>query len=406
MKLVIASIIQVLLSLSLSGVSYELQAQTFVTPLGEGPWITNSFEESELEVRVLVRGMDHPFGMVFLSPEQILISERTGNIRLYTQGDSTAPVVANLKSELPLQQLFDLELHPDFQRNGYIYFSWIKDGIHPDGTDKMWSSTALSRGIWDGKKLSQIEELFVAEAWSDNYCGSSSRLHFMTDQTVLLGVSHRCDLEAPQSLKTDIGKILRLNDDGSIPINNPFVGNSEALPEIYALGVRSAMDFVTHPQTGEIWELENGPQGGDEVNILDAGANYGWPLATYGRDYDGSLFNPKPWLEGSKSPELSWIPSITVAGMSFYTGSKFPHWKGNLFVTSMIQGRIPGTGHLERIVFNEFGEIRREELLNFLHQRIRFVLQGPDEFIYLLTDETDGALLRLAPPTPHLSKPN
>ena len=146
-----------------------------------------------------------------------------------------------------------------------------------------------------------------------------------------------------------------------------------------------------------IWELENGPQGGDEVNILQPGANYGWPIATYGRDYDGTYFNPLPWVEGTERPTVAWLPSITVAGMSFYTGTRFPKWQGNLFVTSMIKGRVPGTGHLERVVFNENGEVQREELLNGLRQRIRYVVQGPDELLYLLTDHSQGALLRVEP---------
>ena len=212
-----------------------------------------------------------------------------------------------------------------------------------------------------------------------------------------MGVSHRCDEQAPQRLDSHIGKILRLKDDGSAAADNPFIAVEGALPEIFNWGIRSSMDFVTHPETGAIWELQNGPQGGDEVNILQPGANYGWPAATFGRDYDGTRFSPTPWIEETELPVVFWVPSITVAGLTFYTGDKFPQWKGNLFVTSMIQGRIPGTGHLERVVFNEEGEVRREQLLNELHQRIRYVVQGPDGFLYLLSDEDDGKVLRVRP---------
>jgi cytochrome c551/c552 len=217
-----------------------------------------------------------------------------------------------------------------------------------------------------------------------------------------MGVSHRCDEQAPQRLDSHIGKILRLNDDGTAPSDNPYFAVEGALPEIFNWGVRSAMDFVTHPETGAIWELENGPQGGDEVNILQPGVNYGWPAATFGRDYDGSRFSPTPWIEETELPVVFWVPSITVAGLAFYTGDRFPQWKGNLFVTSMIQGRIPGTGHLERVVFNEAGEVRREQLLVELRQRIRYVVQGPDDLLYLLTDENDGALLKLEPASDEL----
>jgi cytochrome c551/c552 len=221
----------------------------------------------------------------------------------------------------------------------------------------------------------------------------------MDDGTVLFGVSHRIDTEAPQRLDSHIGKILRLNHDGSVPTDNPYIGVEGALPEIYNWGIRSVMDFAVHPETGAIWEIENGPQGGDEANILEPGENYGWPRATFGRDYDGDRFSQQPWIEGTKLPEVFWVPSITVAGMTFYSGDKFPNWRNNLFVTSMIRGRIPGTGHLQRVVFNELGEIRREMLLTELKQRIRYVKEGPDELLYLLTDHSDGALLRIEPAT-------
>jgi cytochrome c551/c552 len=157
------------------------------------------------------------------------------------------------------------------------------------------------------------------------------------------------------------------------------------------------MDFITHPVTGDIWELENGAQGGDEINILTPGTNYGWPVATYGRDYDGKRFGPRPWVEGTQLPEIFWVPSITVSSLLIYTGDQFPQWKDNLFVTGMIMGRVPGTGQLQRVVFNENGEVRREALLEDLHQRMRYIVQGPDGLLYLLTDHSDGALLRLAP---------
>lgn len=380
-------------------------AQLASPPLGNGPWVFNSFEEDFIKVSVLGRGMDHPFGMEFMpgttsetSPlGDILISERYGKVRLFREGHMLEDPIINLMDVFPLMQLFDIELHPDFSTNGLVYFTFIKQLPHPDGSDKLWATTALARGRWIGSQLVDLEEVFEADAWSDNICGASSRMHFLADGTLLFGASHRCDEERPQRLDSDIGKIMRLNDDGTVPRDNPFIAVEGALPEVYAWGIRSVMDFATHPETGEVWELENGPQGGDEVNILRPGANYGWPLATFGRDYDGTRFSPQPWVEGTELPVIFWVPSITVAGMNFYTGDKFANWKGNLFVTSMIMGRVPGTGHLERVVLNEFGELRREQLLNALQQRIRFVIQGPDDLLYLLTDEADGALLRLEP---------
>jgi glucose/arabinose dehydrogenase/cytochrome c551/c552 len=376
--------------------------------LGAGPWVFESFEQDYIKVSVLARGMDHPFGFAFLPGTtsadhphgDMLISERTGKIKLFRNGQLSPEIVADLVAPFSLEQLFDIKLHPDFAENGLVYFTYIKTAPNPDGTDAYWVTTALGRGRFDGTHLVDPIDVFVAdEAWSENFGGASSRLHFMDDGTVLFGVSHRIDTDAPQTLTSHIGKILRLNDDGSVPRDNPYIGVEGALPEIYNWGIRSVMDFAEHPVTGDIWEIENGPQGGDEANILKPGQNYGWPIATFGRDYDGDRFSPQPWVEGTALPEVFWVPSITVAGMAFYSGDKFPNWKNNLFVTSMIRGRIPGTGHLQRVVFNELGEQRRESLLTELKQRIRYVKEGPDELLYLLTDHSDGALLRIEPAT-------
>lgn len=375
-------------------------------PLGNGPWVIDTYQEKGITVSILARGLDHPFGIEFLPGTataanplgDALISERTGKVRLYREGRLQEAAVADFAATFPFDQLFDIELHPRFADNGLVYFTYIRKAPRPDGSDGYYVTTALARGRWNGTTLEGLEDVFVAaKAWSPNFGGASSRLHFLADGTLLFGVSHRLDEEAPQRLDSHIGKILRLNDDGTVPTDNPFFAVEGALPEIWSLGIRSVMDFTTHPVTGEIWELENGPQGGDEVNILKPAVNYGWPVATFGRDYDGSRFSPQPWVDGTELPVVAWIPSITVAGMTFYTGAKFPQWQGNLFVTSMITGRVPGTGHLERVVFNEQGEIMREELLNDLQQRIRYVTQGPDELLYLLTDHSDGALLRMAP---------
>ncbi len=376
--------------------------------LGAGPWIFPSFEEDYIKVSVLARGMDHPFSLAFLPGTtteanplgDLLLSERTGKVKLFRNGQLSPEVVADLTTVFPLEQLFDLKLHPDFATNGLVYFTYIKTAPNPNGTDAYWVTTALGRGRFDGTHLVDIVDIFVAdEAWSENFGGASSRLHFLPDGTVLFGVSHRIDTDAPQRLDSHLGKILRLNADGSVPSDNPYIGVEGALPEIYNWGNRSVMDFTVNPITGDVWELENGPQGGDEVNILKPGNNYGWPIATFGRDYDGARFSPQPWVEGTELPEIFWVPSITVAGMTFYTGAKFPNWKNNLFVTSMIRGRIPGTGHIQRIVFNEKGEQRRESLLTELQQRVRQVKQGPDDLLYLLTDHSDGTLLRIEPTT-------
>ena len=194
------------------------------------------------------------------------------------------------------------------------------------------------------------------------------------------------------------GKVLRLNPDGSVPDDNPFVGDDAYLPEIYSMGHRNQLGMAIHPETGEIWATENGPQGGDEANIIRPGANYGWPLASYSRQYRGDKVSETPWLAEFEDAEVVWWPSIAPSGTIFYTGERFPQWQGNLFVGSMMEGRLPQTGHLQRIVFNSRGqEIRRESLLRELKQRVREVQEGPDGYIYLLTEEENGALLRIEP---------
>ena len=180
--------------------------------------------------------------------------------------------------------------------------------------------------------------------------------------------------------------------------DNPFVSHKGYRPEIYTLGHRNTLGLIVHPATGELWNHENGPNGGDEINIIQRGRNYGWPVVSFGRDYPGPRISEHPTREGMESPLVVWLPSIAVAGMAVYTGDRFPAWQGNVFVGSLRQGGIAGTGHLQRIVFNaRMEEIRRETMLTEFRQRIREVRQGPDGLLYVLTDDDDGALLRIEP---------
>jgi len=204
--------------------------------------------------------------------------------------------------------------------------------------------------------------------------------------------------EDAQNPNSQSGKVLRFKDDGSIPQDNPFVGRAGTKPEIYTMGHRSSLGLAVHPGTGEMWLNENGPNGGDEINILKPGKNYGWPLLSFGRTYQGPWQSQQFVREGFEPPLAYWMPSIAVSGMAFYTGDKFPKWKGDVFVGSLRTGEIPGTGHVERILFNEkMEELRRESLLVDLRQRVRDVRQGPDGLLYVLTDEKNGAVLRIEP---------
>jgi glucose/arabinose dehydrogenase len=221
---------------------------------------------------------------------------------------------------------------------------------------------------------------------------------FGRDGKLYLTIGERQEPERAQNTTLHGGKVLRLNDDGTAPADNPFAGKAGYLPQIYSVGHRSPQGLAVHPATGELWENEHGPLGGDEINIVRAGLNYGWPLVTFGKDYDGTVISESGTREGLEPPFLFWVPSIAISGMSFYTGDRLAAWKGNAFVGSMMEGRTRATGHVQRITFSDDGQpIQREPILAQLRQRIRDVRPGPDGLLYVLTDQNPGVLLRIEP---------
>jgi glucose/arabinose dehydrogenase len=366
------------------------------TKLGAGPWTYSTSERNtKVKLSIVVRELNHPWSLAWLPNGDMLVTERPGRLRLVHNGALQAEPVADL-SKLNVDVLFDMALHPKFAENQWVYLTYMKKGSAPKG-QRYWATTAVARGKWDGGKVANVADVFVADAWSDQQGSDGSRIVFGKDGMMYVASSHRRDTQAPQSDNSHVGKILRLNDDGSVPKDNPFVGQAGKKPEIFTMGHRTVLGMTLHPVTGEVWETENGPQGGDEVNILRAGKNYGWPVVTYGRDYDGKKVSPQPWRADLETPELFWVPSITASGIQFLTSDKIPAWKNNLFVGSMTMGRIGGTGHVQRIKFNENGEQGRELLFQDLHQRFRDVRQGPDGLLYFLTDENDGAILKVEP---------
>jgi aldose sugar dehydrogenase len=365
--------------------------------LGAGPWTYDTAERgTHICVSVVTKGLSHPWSIAFLPDGDMLLTERAGTLRLVHDGKLDPAPIPGI-SGLSIDQLFDIALHPDFAKNHFVYLTYMKKAARPDGTKGYWATTALARGRYEGHELKDVKDVFLADAWEPLQGGDGSRVVFARDGKLFFASSHRRNEKLPQDPSSDVGKILRLNDDGSIPKDNPFVGKAGHKPEMFSLGHRTVLGLTINPANGDLWETENGPQGGDEVNIIRAGRNYGWPLVTYGRDYDGKKVSATPWREDLEAPELFWVPSITTSGMTFYTGDRFPAWKGNLFVGSMTVGRLPRTGHIERIVFNENGEQRRESLLTDLRQRVRDVRQGPDGLLYLITDENAAALLKIEP---------
>src|SRR6202050_430628 len=321
----------------------------------------------------------------------MLVTERAGRLRILRSGVLDPKPISGgpasywaVESGLPgaVHGYMDVALHPQLAQNHLLYLSYTKP------LDANKRVTAIARGRLDGNELKDVRDIFVADQQT------TSRIAFGRDGTLFMTTSGN----DPQDPNTLGGKVLRFRDDGSIPPDNPFVGQAGHRPEVYSLGHRSALGLAMHPGTGEMWENENGPNGGDEINILKAGRNYGWPLVSYGRTYQGPWQVSPPGHVGFEAPVVIWVPAIAVSGMTFYTGDKFPKWKGDVFVGSLRTGEIPGTGHLERILFNEkMEELRREALLRELRQRIRDVRQGPDGLLYLLTDEKQGAVLRIEP---------
>ncbi len=369
--------------------------------LGDGPWYYETqAPEGKVRVSIVSRGINHPWGMEFLPSGDILIAQRGGELRVIRDGKlNPSPITGTPEvAEASSGGLMDLRLHPDFATNRLLYFTYVKGAEPPPGAD-YYATTVLARGRLNeaATALLDTEEVFVANAWDTAPGGHGSRLLFAPDGTIFFSSPFRRNREQPQNTMSDISKLLRVNDDGSIPADNPFVGKDGYLPEIYSIGHRAIEGLAFHPVTGELWASEHGPLGGDEVNIVRPGGNYGWPVVSYGRNYDGTRVSPNPVHADMIPPEVFWVPSIAPSGTMFYTGDRFPGWQGSLFVGALRTARLHKTGHVERINFNEDGEQEREWLLADLHQRIRDVRQGPDGLIYVLTEEVDGALLLIEP---------
>jgi glucose/arabinose dehydrogenase len=366
-------------------------------PLGDGPFVFDTAEQHKVRVLVVTKGLSHPWSLAFLLDGGVLVTERAARLRVIRNGVLDPKPVAGLPQihSRGLAGLMDIVLHPKFAENKLVYFAYSKPG------DK-GATLAVARGRWDGTALADVRDVFVADAWvtgtgpADGSFGS--RLLFGRDGMLYVTSGDRNVAAGGQNPNDHLGKILRLRDDGTVPPDNPFVGKAGYKPEIYTLGHRNQQGLALHPETGAIWETEQGPNGGDEINIILPGKNYGWPLVSFGRTYQGPRQSEIPWREGMEQPLVFWVPSIATSGMAFYTGDKFPSWKGNIFVGALRTGEIPGTGHIERVVLNAQGdELRREWLLTELHQRIRDVRQGPDGFLYVLTEEEQGVLLRIEP---------
>ena len=396
-----------LLVVAVSVASAQRRNYIPAVPPPDRPVVLHTGEVQRIRVVPVVGDLTHPWGMAFRQNGDILITERDkGALRVVRNGqllDRDIPGVPEVFSESDRAGLMDVAVHPTDDRMVYLTYS---KPIERDGEPGV--TVALARGRLDAGNLTEVRDIFVAQGLDRGI--AASRLVWGPDGKLFMTVGGSyvfADTGSyAQDPSTHFGKLLRLNDDGTAVPDNPFSNDSAYLPEIYSMGHRNQLGLAFHPETGDLWATENGPQGGDEANIIRSGSNYGWPLASYSREYSGVRVTETPWRPEFEDAEVLWWPSIGPSGLTFYTGPHFPAWQGNLIVGSMMEGRMPRTGHIERIVFSRRGEeIRRESLLTELKQRIRDVRQGPDGYLYVLTDEDDAVLLRIEPATAVVDPP-
>ena len=348
---------------------------------------TFSSEQHEFRVVKVARGLVHPWSLAFLPNGDMLVTERVGRLRIIRNGElSSSPVPGVPEVALGGQGgLLDIVLHPKFAENRLIFLSYAGAGAGGSGTE-----VARARLVDDA--LVDLERILEVRPKSIGGRHFGSRLLFGRDGYLYVTAGERASKNRAQDLGDLAGSIMRITDDGGVPPDNPFVDRPGARPEIYTYGNRNPQSLAMHPETGQIWEAEHGPKGGDEVNILVAGKNYGWPVITYGRSYSGARIGEGTAKDGMAQPVRHWgVPSISPSGMAFYTGGDFPSWRGNMFL-----GALSGRA-LIRLVLDGTEIVHEERLLKDIGERIRDVRQGPDGHLYLLTDSPKGRLLRLDP---------
>jgi aldose sugar dehydrogenase len=336
-------------------------------------------------VNELVTGLEHPWALAFLPDGDILVTERPGRVRLVRDGTLRSDPVAGAPAAQAGGQggMMDIVVHPDFPSNRLVYISYSK-AVTGGRT------TAVARARWENDRLEGLEDVFVADAVGGGQ-HFGGRILFDGEGYLYLTIGDRGTGSRAEDLTDHAGTTIRLHDDGGVPADNPFVDRDDARPEIYTYGNRNAQGMALHPETGEVWQNEHGPRGGDEINRMQPGADYGWPRVNFGTHYDGGAIpDPRPG-DGTTLPLVYWVPSIAPSGMAFYTGDRFPNWRGNV-----LNGALAGR-HLRRVVFDGTDSVHQEELLDDYGERIRDVRAGPDGYIYFLVDSPDAALARLEP---------
>ena len=381
------------------------------TPIGEGPWDIET-EMGTVHVTVLTRDLQSPWSLVFLPDGDMLLTERVGRLRVIRDGKLDPSPIEGLPAlvNVSIGGLMGLALHPDFEENRLIYFAYTKP--HPD--DEALTSLAVARARWDGgPALADVEDVFVAKDWyssamaaqNDRCCGQGpasgsygARIAFDNEKRLYITSGDRNWGEKAQDPQSHLGKIIRLNDDGSIPDDNPYVGMEGYLPELYTIGHRNPTGLRFDPATGALWSTEFGPRGGDELNLIEAGQNYGWMLITQGEHYDNApVALGSKGIEGYVDPVIAWPPYGNPGNLIVYRGELFPEWQGNVLVAAMSR-----PGALVRVIVDEQNRfVREERMLTELEQRMRDVVEAPDGRIYVLTEASPmaspGAILVLEP---------
>ena len=365
---------------------------TFCAPaLAQNRSAVINSEKHAFRIATLLTGLENPWSVAFLPDGRMLVTERVGRLRLVGLDFRLDPVpIEGLPETVARGQggLFDVVLHPQYSQNGWIYWAYNAPGVGGWGT-------ALARGKLKGQRMSEVQVLFSMQPKTRSSQHFGGRIVFDKSGMLYLTLGDRGDKDRAQKLDDHAGSVIRLHDDGRVPADNPFAKRAGALPEKWTLGNRNIQGATLHPKTGELWAHEHGPQGGDEVNVMRSGLNYGWPVITYGVNYgSGTRIGEGDTKPGMVQPLHLWVPSIAPSGMAFVNGSQFPLWAGDLLVGAL-RGQM-----LVRLVLNGEKVVREERLLQGRVGRIRDVRMGPDGLVYLLTDDAKGALLRLEPVQP------
>lgn len=381
------------------------RAQRVSMPTPDAP-VTLTAAGRQVRVALAAGDLVNPWDIAFLpGGEGMLVTESAGRLRLVRNGAVTPDPLWEVPPPGGRDVLHGLVMHPDFAQNRFVYVSYAKR------KDDLLT-VAISRGRLEDGRLTDVREIFVADAWETAANALNGRMIFGPDRTLYLTIGDRDRLVLSddnsirmraQSLQDHVGKVLRLTDEGGVPEDNPFVGRADARPEIFTYGHRNPIGLAWHPETGELWVSDIGPLGGDRLDILHAGRNYGWPLVSMGRNYTGTLVSDQPWWRpGIEMPRMFWVPVISPSSLVFYTGDQFPEWRGNIFVGALT------AQHLQRVVIRPSGRgggqaEQRQPMLTELGMRVRDVEQGPDGFLYIATErqygsgKPDGAVLRIEP---------